>query len=94
MNIEEMKEVENDWPGVTTYNCGTVLYINICRDTVVSDHTHAHEETIFLLEGLVQGTIGTETKRILAPAKITIPPNTYHKFVAWTEVRAIELIEK
>jgi mannose-6-phosphate isomerase-like protein (cupin superfamily) len=43
------------------------------------------------MEGEAEYIIGKETQTIKAPAKITIPPNTYHKFTAMSDVIGLEL---
>ena len=88
--VEKVK-ISEKFEGCTAYDCGTVLYILLAKGTTVSDHTHKHKETIFLMEGEVEALIGSEKVKITAPGKITIPKNTYHKFTAITDTIGLEI---
>ena len=88
--IEKVKTSE-EFEGCTAYDCGTVLYIRLVKGTTVSDHTHKHKETVFLMEGEAEVLIGSDKINVIAPAKITIPKNTYHKFTAMTDCVGLEI---
>ena len=73
------------------YDCDSIYYICLAPLTVVSDHTHDKEETVFLVEWQAEVVLSTEKYIIDAPKKITIPANTYHKFTAITDVIGLEI---
>ena len=88
--IEEIKIAEQ-FQGCVAYDCGPVLYIRLEKGATASDHTHTHEEILFLMEGEAEATIGDKTQIIKSPAKTVIPPNVYHKFTALTDLVGLEI---
>lgn len=88
--IEEVKIIEKSEEYIA-YDCGSVLYICLDKGGTVSDHTHDHQEVVFLLQGEAEITIGDDKQIIKIPSKITIPANTYHKFTALTDVIGLEI---
>ena len=44
-------------------------------------HTHPYVETIFMIEGRAQLTIGQETREVQTGAIAVVPANTPHRFV-------------
>ena len=87
---EEVKIVEK-YKGVIAYDCDAVYYVQIKKGANLSDHTHNHEETIFLMEGEVEAIIGDKTQTAKAPVKLVIPANVYHKFTALTDLIGLEI---
>lgn len=73
------------------YDCDCVLYISLKKGAVVSDHSHSHSETIFLMSGSVEAIVGEEKQIITAPGKAVIPANTYHKFTTLEDSIALEI---
>lgn len=88
--IEKIKIIEQ-FKGCIAYDCGPILCIRLEKGTTVSDHTHGHEETIFLVEGEAEAIIGDKIQIIKSPAKAVIPPNVYHKFTALTDLIGLEV---
>lgn len=88
--LEQPKIIEQS-EDIIAYDCGTVSYIRLRKWANVSDHTHEHQEVVFLMEGEVESIIWDEKQKIVAPIKVTIPPNTYHKFTALTNVIGLEI---
>lgn len=88
--IEEIKIAEQ-FKGCIAYDCGPILYIRLEKGAIASNHTHVHEETIFLMEGEAEAIIGDKTQIIKSPAKAVIPPNVYHKFTALTDLVGLEI---
>jgi len=43
------------------------------------------------MDGTAQAIIGEDTEIINSPAKVVIPPNVYHKFIALTDLIGLEL---
>ena len=86
----DVKVVEQ-YEGCTAYDCDAVYYIRLNRGAQASDHSHQHEETVYLMEGKVEFTLDDETQVINAPMKITIPPDAYHKFTALSDVIGLEI---
>ena len=87
--IEDIKIIEQNKEYVA-YDCDAMLYVHLQKWAIVSDHTHTHQETVFLMAGTVEMIMGNETQTITAPQKIVIPANTYHKFTALTDVIGLE----
>ena len=88
--IEEVKIVEQyEW--CIAYDCDTVLYVRLKKWVIESNHSHDHEEVVFLMEGEVEMVLWEEIQKIISPTKITIPPNIYHKFTALTDVIGLEI---
>ena len=79
------------YKGVVAYDCGDVMYVRLEKWAIVSDHTHSNEEIVFLMDGKVEAIIWGTIEILKSPLKITIPPNTYHKFTALTEVTGLEI---
>jgi|GEM_PF-1466333 len=88
--LEKLHKTE-EYPGATTISCDSFYYIELKKGTTASDHTHNEEETIYFLKGKAEFTLGENTQNIKAPIKITIPPNTYHKFLALNDCTGIEV---
>ena len=87
---EEVKIIEQS-RCCTAYDCDKVFYIKMEKGATMSDHTHDHEETVFLMEGEAEMILGDQTQIVRAPAKLTIPPNVYHKFKALTDLIGLEI---
>lgn len=87
---EEVKIIEQS-DEVIAYDCDKIYYVCLKKGGVLSDHTHNHEETVFLMEGEAEVILGDKTERVKAPSKLTIPPNTYHKFTALTDIIGLEI---
>jgi len=89
--MQEDVKIIQDSEGCTAYDCDLVLYICLEKGVTVSDHTHNHQETVFLMDGIAEAIIGDEIKIINSPAKVVIPPNVYHKFTAITNLIGLEI---
>ena len=88
--IKKAKIIE-EYPGCIAYDCDKVYYIKLKKGASASDHEHTHEETVYLMEGKAEYTLKSKTQTVKAPVKIIIPPNTYHKFTAITDLVGIEI---
>lgn len=88
MQIDDIKVLKQDERG-TIYNCKPVNYIIRKKSTVSADHTHEEAETLYIVEGKVELTIGKDTKNVQALVKVFIPPNEYHKLIALTDIKLI-----
>ncbi len=88
MNIGSVPVVKHDERGFI-YRTGSVNYISRKKGTVSANHTHPEPETIFLVEGKGELTVGHEKQIIEAPVKVTIRAHEYHKLVALTDIRLI-----
>jgi len=88
--IEDIKIIEQNKEYIA-YDCDAMLYVHLQKWAVVSDHTHTHQETVFLMAGTAEMIIGNKIQTIISPKKIVIPANTYHKFTALTEVIGLEI---
>ena len=87
---EEVKIIEQS-NEVIAFDCDKIYYVCLKKGGVLSDHTHSHEETVFLMEGEAEVILGDKTEIVKAPAKLVIPSNIYHKFIALTDLIGIEL---
>jgi len=90
MQIDDIPVLKYDDRG-TIYRCEPINYIVRYKGTVSADHTHSEKETLYLVDGRAELTVGTESKNIEAPAKVFIPSNKYHKLVALTDIRLIRV---
>ena len=88
--INKVKIIEKT-KGCTAYDCDVAYYINLKKGEVVSDHIHDSSETLFLMQGEAEMTIGDKMEKIKAPSRLTIPSNKYHKFKALTDLIGLEL---
>lgn len=88
MNLETIKIIKSDERGVI-YDCGKSSFISRQKGSISADHTHEDAETIYLVKGEVELTIGDETKIVQAPIKFSYPGNTYHKLVALTDIELV-----
>ncbi len=88
MQINDIKVLKQDERG-TIYRCNPVNYIVRRKGTISADHTHEEAETLYLVEGKVELTIGKETENVEAPIKVFIPSNEYHKLIALTDIKFI-----
>jgi len=87
---EKVKIIEQ-YDGCIAYDCDAMYYIRLKKGAEASDHSHPHEEIVFLMEGEAEYILGDKKQTVTAPAKIVIPPNTYHKFTAMSDVIGLEL---
>ncbi len=88
MKIQEIPIIKHDERGII-YRCEPVNYIVRKKDTISADHTHDEAETLYLVEGKVELTIGKETKNVEAPIKVFIPSKEHHKLIALTDIKLI-----
>ena len=88
MKIEDIPILKQDDRGII-YRCEPINYIVRKKGTISANHTHEEAETLYLIEGKVELTIGKETKIVEAPKKFSVKPNEYHKVVALTNIKLI-----
>jgi mannose-6-phosphate isomerase-like protein (cupin superfamily) len=88
MNLEPIKIIKSDERGVI-YDCGKSNFIARSKGSISADHIHDDPETIYLVKGEVELTIGEETKIVKAPIKFSYPGNIYHKLVALTDIELV-----
>lgn len=89
MNLPKIPIAKEDERGII-YDCGKVGYIFRRQGTISANHTHEDAETLYLVEGKAELTVGEETQEVEAPIKIEIPSNGYHKLIALTDIRMVE----
>ena len=89
MNIKELPIIRKDGRG-TIYDCDKLKFISRKKGTISANHEHSVQEILYLIIGEVELTVGDETKTVQAPIKITLPPGTYHKLVALTDIAILE----
>jgi len=88
MQIDEIEILKQDDRGII-YRCGPVNYIVRKKGSISADHTHKEAETIYLVEGKIELTIGKETKNVASPAKFFVPATEYPKLIALTDIKLI-----
>ncbi len=89
MKISDLPIIKTDERGVI-YDCDNVKAILRKKGTISGDHIHEKPDTLFLLEGEIELTIGKTTQPAKAPIKIEIPANTYFKILALTDIKLLE----
>lgn len=85
MNLNKIKIIKSDERGII-YDCGNSSFITRKKGTIGANHTHEDSETIYLVKGGIELTIGDETEIVKAPIMFKIDPNIYHKVVALTDI--------
>ena len=88
MQIEDIPIFRKDDRGII-YRCEPVNYIVRKKNTISANHTHKETETLYLIEGKIELTIGKETENVEAPKKFFVPASEYHKVVALTDIKLI-----
>lgn len=88
MKLEEIKIIKSDERGII-YDCGKSGFISRKKGTISADHTHEDPETIYLVKGEVELTIGDETQVVKAPIKFSTAPSVYHKLIALTDIELV-----
>jgi len=88
MKLEEIKIIKSDERGII-YDCGNSGFISRKKGAISADHTHEDPETIYLVKGEVELTLGDETQVVKAPVKFSAPSNVYHKLVALTDIELV-----
>ena len=89
MNLKELRIIKSDERGIM-YDCDTLKFISRKKNTISADHSHEDPEILYLVRGEIELTIGEETKKGSAPIRIAIPPHTYHKLVALSDIELLE----
>lgn len=85
MKISDIPIIKDDDRGII-YRCEPVNYIVRKKGTVSADHTHEEAETLYLVEGEVELTIGEESTKVQAPKMFYVPADVYHKVTALTDI--------
>ncbi|MFA5954547.1 MAG: cupin domain-containing protein [Patescibacteria group bacterium] len=88
MDVQEIKIFKSDERGII-YDCDKVKFIARKKGSISADHVHDGLEVHYLFKGEIELTVGSETKIVKAPAKITIQPNEYHRILALTDIEII-----
>ncbi len=88
MNLENIKIIKSDDRGII-YDCGKSSFIARKKGSISANHIHEDAETIYLVKGKIELTIGKETKIVKAPIKFSYTSNIYHKLVALTDIELI-----
>lgn len=88
MDIKKIPITKSDKRGII-YDCDKINFIVRKKGTISADHSHPEGETFFLIDGEIKITVGKKTKTIKALAKVSVPPDTYHKLVAITDIKLL-----
>ncbi|OGL36778.1 hypothetical protein A3A68_02445 [Candidatus Saccharibacteria bacterium RIFCSPLOWO2_01_FULL_48_13] len=74
----------------TTYNLGEWSLMERKEGTVSADHEHEDAESLVLIDGRIELTIGDNTQLVEQMAEINIPGNFYHKIIALTDIKLLK----
>jgi mannose-6-phosphate isomerase-like protein (cupin superfamily) len=88
MQLQEIEVIKSDSRG-SIYNCGNSNFIARKEWTVSADHTHNDPETVYIVKGDVELTIGNETQVVHAPIMYRVGPNVYHKLIALSDIELV-----
>ena len=88
MKIQDIPIIKDDDRG-KIYRCEPVNYIVRKKGTISADHTHEEAETLYLVEGEIELTIGEESTKVQSQKMFHIPANVYHKVIAITDIKLI-----
>ena len=88
MKIQDIPIIKHDQRG-TIYRCESVNYIVRKKNTISANHNHKETETLYLIKGKIELTIGKETENVEAPKKFFVPASENHKVVALTDIKLI-----
>ena len=88
MNLQDIRIIKSDERG-KIFDCGESNFISRKKGTISADHKHNDKEIIYLVEGEVELTIGSETQMIKAPVRFEIASDVYHKLLALSDIKLI-----
>ena len=69
----------------------TIAHVEIKAGSDLPEHNHIHEQTIQLMDGTFEFTIGGETKKFNAPTIIVVPSDVIHSGKAITDCKIIDV---
>lgn len=69
----------------------TIAHVEIKAGSLLPEHHHVHEQTIQLMSGTFEFTIGGETKRFDKPTIIIVPSDVPHTGKAITDCKIIDV---
>jgi len=69
----------------------TIAHVEIKAGSDLPEHNHIHEQTIQLMEGTFEFTIGGETKTFTSPTIIVVPSDVRHSGKAITDCKIIDV---
>jgi quercetin dioxygenase-like cupin family protein len=86
INLNKIQIIKSDKRGII-YDCDDgVGYIVRKKGTISANHTHIEPETLYLVKGKIELTVGNQIKKVEAPIKIDINSNVYHKLIALSDI--------
>jgi len=88
MKLSKIKIIKLDERGVI-YDCGKSSFISRKKGSIGANHKHEDSETVYLVKGKVELTIGDETQIVKAPIMFKTDSNVYHKLVALTDIELV-----
>lgn len=89
MNLKTLRTIKADERGVM-YDCGKLKYIFRKKGTISANHVHEDPEVLYLVNGEIELTVDEETQNVSAPIRIDIPPETYHRLIALSDIALLE----
>jgi quercetin dioxygenase-like cupin family protein len=85
-----VKEPRDGWKGRFFHSKKmTFGYYEAEAGASIHEHAHPNDEVWNVVEGELEITVGSETRRVAAGDAAVVPPNTTHSIKALTPVRAI-----
>ena len=88
MNIKAIKVIKSDERGII-YDCGEASFLSRKKGSISADHVHSEHETLCLVKGEIELTVGDETQIVKAPITFEVPSNVYHKLRALTDIELV-----
>ena len=90
MELKELKIIKENDKG-KIFDLGNSKLIVRKKNSISADHNHPEKEILYLIDGEVELTVGKETKTIKAPIEINLKQSVYHKILALTDIKLIEV---
>jgi mannose-6-phosphate isomerase-like protein (cupin superfamily) len=88
MELHNIDIIKSDERGII-YDCGKSSFITRKKRSISANHTHPDPETVYLVKGEVELTIGDETQIAKAPCMFKFKKNQYHKLIALTNIELV-----
>ena len=68
----------------------TAAYWEFEAGTMLPEHSHVHEQIVFVVDGRLELTVGDRTQALDAGEAAVIPPNIVHGATALTRCRIVD----
>ena len=89
MKLTPLPIIKEDERG-TIWDCDSYNFISRKKGTVRANHVHEGAETLYLVLGRAELTVGDQTQIVEALIKIEIEADQYHQLIALTDIGLLE----